>query len=119
MTKRVMIQTWMSDGIRSVFDVRDDIEYDHFTELSEENIRQHIGNYDAVILGITPFTAAIIEKADRLKIASFHGVGYDPVDVPALTARGIPLSVAGTANSVTVAEHSLFFMLSLAKQPPP
>ncbi|MDP6706224.1 MAG: hydroxyacid dehydrogenase [Alphaproteobacteria bacterium] len=116
MSKRVMIQTWMSDGLRSVFDARDDIEYDHFTELSEDNIRQHIGNYDGVILGITPFTAAIIEKADKLKVASFHGVGYDPVDVAALTVRGIPLTVAGTANSVTVAEHALFFMLSLAKQ---
>src|SRR5690606_14834803 len=92
------------------------IEYERFTELSEENILQHIGNYDAVILGVAPFTARIIEKADRLKIASRHGVGYDSVDVAALTRAGIPLTVVGTANSVTVAEHALFFMLALAKQ---
>ena len=116
MTKRVMIQMPVTDGIKAVFDGRDDIEYERFTEVSEENILQHIGNYDAVILGIAPFTLRIIEKADRLKIASRHGVGYDSVDVPALTEAGIPLSVVGTANSVTVAEHSLFFMLSLAKQ---
>lgn len=116
MKKRVMIQMPVTAGIRSVFDGRDDIEYERFTELSEANILQHIGNYDAVILGVAPFTARIIEKADRLKIASRHGVGYDSVDVAALTRAGIPLTVVGTANSVTVAEHALFFMLALAKR---
>jgi len=116
MTKRIMIQMPVTDGIKSVLDGRTDVEFERFTELSEDNILQHIGNYDAVILGIAPLTARIIEKADNLKIASRHGVGYDSVDVPALTKAGIPLSVVGTANSVTVAEHSLFFMLALAKR---
>src|SRR4029077_2576227 len=44
------------------------------------------------------------------------GVGYDAVDIPALTARGIPLMVVGTANSVTVAEHAIFMMYGLAKK---
>ena len=114
--KRVMIQMPLNEGITSVFDARDDVEYERFTELSEDNVLQHIGNYDAVLLGIAPFTPRIIEKADRLKIAARHGVGYDKVDVPALTKAGIPLAIAGIANSVTVAEHSLFFMLALAKQ---
>ncbi len=116
MKKRVMIQMPVTEGIKSVFDGRDDIEYERFTEVSEENILQHIANYDAAILGIAPFTARIVEHATKLKIVSRHGVGYDAVDTEALTRAGIPLSVVGTANSVTVAEHSLFFMLSLAKR---
>jgi len=44
------------------------------------------------------------------------GVGYDAVDVPALTARRIPLMVAGIANSVSVAEQAMFFMMTLAKR---
>jgi D-3-phosphoglycerate dehydrogenase len=116
MTKRVMLQLPYSDGLQAVFEGRDDIEVELFTELGEDNIVQHIGNYDAVVLGIAPFTPRIIEAADRLKIASRFGVGYDAVNVPALTKAGIPLSIAGIANSVTVAEHALFFMLALAKQ---
>ena len=116
MKKRVMIQLPVSDGLKSVFDGRDDIEIEPFTELSEDNIFQHIGNYDAVILGIAPLTPRLIEAAGKLKIASRFGVGYDAVDVPALTKAGIPLTVVGIANSVTVAEHSLFFMLALAKR---
>ena len=115
MTKRVMVQMPISVGIKAVFDERDDIECEVFTELSEDNILQHIGNYDAAILGIAPFTARIVGAASRLKIVSRFGVGYDAVDVDALTRAGIPLAVVGSANSVTVAEHALMFMLALAK----
>jgi D-3-phosphoglycerate dehydrogenase len=111
-----MVQMAISEGMREIFDARDDIEVEQFTELSEDNIVQHIGNYDAAILGIAPFTKRIIDAAPRLKIASRMGVGYDAVDVSALTDAGIPLSVTGTANSVTVAEHALMLMLALAKQ---
>ena len=115
-TKRIMIQMPVTAGVRSVLDDRDDVEYERFTELSDENIFQHIANYDAAILGgVARFSARIIGNARRLAVVSRHGVGYDNVDVPALTAAGIPLTVTGTANSVTVAEHSLFFMMSLAK----
>ena len=113
---RVMVQMPLSEGLMSVFNNRPDVEVERFTELSEANILQHVGNSDAAILGIAPFTPAIVEKADRMKVVARHGVGYDAVNVPALTKAGIPLAVAGTANSVTVAEHSLFFMLALAKQ---
>ncbi len=116
MKKRIMVQVPMTDGIRSVLDGRDDVEAVRFTELSEANILQHIGEYDAAILTVAPFTSKIIEKADRLKIVARLGVGYDSVDVPALTKRGIPLAVVGIANSVSVAEHALFFMLALAKR---
>lgn len=106
----------ITDGIRSVLDLRSDVEAVQFTQLSEDNILQHVGEYDAAILSITPFTARIIDKADRMQIVARHGVGYDAVDVPALTKKGIPLAVVGTANSVTVAEHTLFFILALAKR---
>jgi len=116
MKKRIMVQMPLTDGICSVLDARKDVEAVQFTQLSEDNILQHVGEYDAAILSITPFTARIIDKADKMQIVARHGVGYDAVDVPALTKKGIPLAVVGTANSVTVAEHALFFILALAKR---
>jgi D-3-phosphoglycerate dehydrogenase len=111
-----MVQMPLSDGIQSVLAGRDDVEAVRFTELSENNILQHVGEYDAAIMGVAPFTERIIGMADKMQIVSRHGVGYDAIDVPALTKAGIPLSVVGIANSVTVAEHALFFMLALAKR---
>jgi D-3-phosphoglycerate dehydrogenase len=116
MKKRVMLQVLNSQGIRDIFDGRPDIECERFTDMSEDNIVQHIADYDAAILGVEPFTPRIIEHGTRLKVVSRVGVGYDSVDVPALTKAGIPLTVTGTANSVTVAEHALFFILALAKR---
>ncbi len=116
MAYRVMLQMPYTTGLKSVFEGRGDITVERFTELSEDNVLQHIGNYDAAILGVAPFTRRIIGNAERLKIVARHGVGYDAVDVSALTEAGVPLAVVGTANSVTVAEHSLFFMMALAKR---
>jgi D-3-phosphoglycerate dehydrogenase len=42
--------------------------------------------------------------------------GYDPIEVPALTARKVPLLVAGTANSTSVAEQAFHLMIALAKK---
>ena len=119
MSKLVMIGMSASAGIKAVLDDRKDVKYDEFTEFSEDNLVQQIGNYDAVILGDTPLTARVIGATSRLKIVSRFGVGYDSVDVAALTQAGIPFTVVGTANSVTVAEHALMFMLALAKRTVP
>jgi D-3-phosphoglycerate dehydrogenase len=51
-----------------------------------------------------------------MKVVTRIGVGYDAVDVPALSRRKIPLMVAGTANSPSVAEQAMFMMLTLAKR---
>ena len=115
MQKRVMVQTGIRDGIREVFDPRPDIDYEIFTENSEENLIKHIPEFDACILGLAPFTEKITAHATRMKVVGRLGVGYDTVDVPALTRAGIPFTVVGTANSLSVAEHTLYFILALAK----
>ncbi|MGH6960143.1 MAG: NAD(P)-dependent oxidoreductase, partial [Dongiaceae bacterium] len=45
-----------------------------------------------------------------------HGVGYDNIDVATLDRRGIPLTLVGNVNALSVAEHALFMMLALAKR---
>ncbi|HEX9671816.1 MAG TPA: hydroxyacid dehydrogenase [Burkholderiales bacterium] len=77
--------------------------------------RKLLGDAEGVALTSTPLRAADIEAAPRLRAVGRIGVGYDAVDVTALNARGIPLMTCGTDNSPTVAEYSLFMMLSLCK----
>jgi D-3-phosphoglycerate dehydrogenase len=69
-----------------------------------------------VALWATPFRKADLDSAPRLAVVGRLGVGYDAVEVPALTARGVLLMVSGTANSVSVAEYALFLVLALAKR---
>jgi D-3-phosphoglycerate dehydrogenase len=69
-----------------------------------------------VALGVTPFGEAEIAAAREMLVVTRIGVGYDAVDVPALTKRKIPLMVAGSANSPSVAEQAMFMMMTLAKR---
>jgi D-3-phosphoglycerate dehydrogenase len=71
---------------------------------------------EAIIVRMTPIDAELIETARQLRFVARHGVGYDTVSVPDLTARGIPLAVTGDVNSGAVAEHTLALILALAKQ---
>jgi D-3-phosphoglycerate dehydrogenase len=85
-------------------------------EISAESYLPHLPDADAVILRTQPMTAEAIATAPRLRIVSRHGVGYDAVDVKALSARGIPLCIVGDVNSRTVAEHTLMLMLAVARR---
>jgi len=71
---------------------------------------------DGIALSLTPLKAPEIAVAPRLRVAARIGVGYDAVDVPALSRRKVPLMVAGSANPPSVAEQALFMMLTLAKR---
>ena len=96
---------------------RDDIEavgYDPYLTMPE--LQAALKDTDGIALSLTPLKAPEIAAAPRLRVAARIGVGFDAVEIPALTARGIPLMVVGTANSVSVAEHAIFMMYALAKQ---
>jgi D-3-phosphoglycerate dehydrogenase len=69
-----------------------------------------------VALGATRFGEPELEASGDMRVVTRIGVGYDAVDVPALSRRKVPLMVAGTANSPSVAEQALFMMLMLAKR---
>ena len=71
---------------------------------------------DGVALSHTRMDRAAISAAPRMQVVARLGVGFDAVDVPALTERGIPLMVTGIANSRSVAEQAVFFIFALAKR---
>jgi len=88
------------------------------TELPDHSpeLKDHLGEANAIIVRTTRIGVDEIAAAPGLKIVARHGVGYDAVDVEALTAKGIPLTVVGNVNAVAVAEHALALMLALAKR---
>jgi len=96
---------------------RKDVEAVAFSPaIAAPEFRRLLRDADGVALTTTPLRAADIEAAPRLRAVGRIGVGYDAVDVEALTRRGIPLMTCGTDNSPTVAEYALYMMLALAKR---
>ena len=49
------------------------------------------------------------------KPGAVHGVGYNNIPVDHCTGRGIPVTVVGPVNALSVAEHTLFLMLAAAR----
>jgi D-3-phosphoglycerate dehydrogenase len=90
--------------------------YDYVEEVSEASYAPLIDRADALVIRTQPLSAITVARADRLKVVSRHGVGYDSVDVAALDARGIALTVLGDVNSVSVAEHAMMQLLAAAKR---
>lgn len=75
---------------------------------------------DAVAIvgrGEAQIDATLITAAPHLRVIGRSGVGYDNVDVPAATARGIPLVIA-PVGGFAVAEGALAMLLALIKQLP-
>jgi len=115
--KKLLLPAAMAQAGWDLAATRDDIELVRFADNTPaDEFRAMLATADGVALWGRPFQAADIDAAPQLKVVVRLGVGYDAVDVPALSRRGIPLLIAGTANSVTVAEHAVFFMMALAKQ---
>jgi D-3-phosphoglycerate dehydrogenase len=92
------------------------VTFDLVEEVSTESYVPLVNKADAILIRTQPMSAAIIRKAERLKIVSRHGVGFDAIDVEALNQRKIPLTIVGDVNSKSVAEHTMMMMLSLAKR---
>lgn len=113
--KKVLVIQRFSDEALALFDEREDIEYEVLTDFSAANIAAHVGDVDAITIRDAPLPASALTQARRLRIVSRHGVGYDNVPVSFCTERGIPVTVVGDVNAVSVAEHTLFLMLAVAK----
>ena len=69
-----------------------------------------------IALSATPYRQAEMDASPAMLVVTRIGVGYDAVEIPALTARKVPLLTAGTANSTSVAEQAFHLMIALAKK---
>jgi D-3-phosphoglycerate dehydrogenase / 2-oxoglutarate reductase len=92
------------------------VTFDYVEEVSEPSYSPLIGRADGLVIRTQPLSAETVRRAERLRIVSRHGVGYDAVDLASLEARGIALAVVGDVNSVSVAEQAMMLLLAAAKR---
>ncbi|GIW81557.1 MAG: hypothetical protein KatS3mg105_3364 [Gemmatales bacterium] len=83
--------------------------------LSEEEIMELLPGAVAVIAGSEPYTRRVFAAAPTLRVVARAGVGYDAVDLQAATEHGVAVTITPGANHEAVAEHTMGFILALAK----
>ena len=81
-------------------------------------LSDHLERMDFLVVGLLPATGEQMRSAPRLKGVLKNGVGVDNIDIPAATARKIPVLNTPGANANAVAELAVGGMLSLARHLP-
>jgi D-3-phosphoglycerate dehydrogenase / 2-oxoglutarate reductase len=118
--KKIFVTETMSPQGRALLNARDDIDLVEFPNMiSQADFNAKLSEHapvHGVALGGTRFGEPELDSSKDMLVVTRIGVGFDAVDVPALSRRKVPLMVAGTANSPSVAECALFMMLTLAKR---
>jgi D-3-phosphoglycerate dehydrogenase len=83
------------------------------------NVAEEIVDADALVVrSATKANAALLAKAERLRVIGRAGSGVDNVDLEAATQKGVVVMNTPGGNAVSVAEHTLALLLSLARRVP-
>ena len=95
------------------------VDVDVKTDLTPEELKGIIGEYDALVIrSATKVTADLLEAADKLKVVGRAGIGLDNVDIPAATKKGVAVMNTPGGNVVTTAEHAVSMMMALTRNIP-
>src|SRR5690349_12420910 len=98
----------------AILDNAPDIEWEYFPETVRELGRHHAAHYDAVYVNMARTPADVVHPGMRLRVVARHGVGYDSVDVPAMTQAGVLVTNTPMPMPRPVATIALTFILALA-----
>ena len=83
---------------------------------SEDRVVEALDGASGVVAQTEPYTAAVFDRLPRLQIVARSGVGFDAVDVPAATERGVLVTTTQGGNDWAVADHAFALMLALCRQ---
>ena len=114
MKKIAVIEKIHKDGLKLI-DKNADYKYELISDVSEENLKKKLPNFDACTLRVSKLNENILKHCPKLKVISRHGVGFDNVDLEYIKKNNITLLITATANAVAVAEHVIYMMLSISK----
>jgi D-3-phosphoglycerate dehydrogenase len=88
------------------------------TPPSPAELSQYVRGAVGMVAGMEPVPAEVLDGADRLRVISRFGVGYDNIDVAAATRRGILVTYIPDAMGDAVADLAMGLILALARRIP-
>lgn len=98
-----------------ILDRAPDIEWEYLPEIVREITADHAAHYDAIYVNLPRVRDAAVARGDcRLRVVARHGVGYDSVDVAAMTRAGVIVTHTPSSMPRPVATIALTFLLALA-----
>ena len=116
----VVNRVLITDGLHAkgmdILNNAKDIEVVVNGDLSPEQLKEELQNFDGVIIrSKTKLRADILDGQKRLKVIVRAGVGTDNIDSVAATSAGILVMNTPTGNTTSTAEHAFAMMLALSR----
>jgi phosphoglycerate dehydrogenase-like enzyme len=103
------------EGPLSILDQAEAIDWEYLPEPVRALDETHAARYDAIYVAGAAAPAALVSGSDvRLKLVARHGVGFDAVDVAAMTAKGVLVTNTPDAVRRPVAAAVMTVVLALA-----
>ena len=115
MKKILVIQPIHDAGIELLKN-NSNYEFEIVENVDPEFLKSKIKDCDGVSIRTAKLTSDVIAVAEKLKIISRHGVGYDNIDLKSSKQKNLTLAITSTANAVAVAEHVMFMLLNISKR---
>lgn len=85
-------------------------------QLNEDELFAILPGMSAAVAGMEPYTPRVLDACPSLRVIARVGVGYDAVDVPAATSRGVAVAIVPGTNQESVAEHTFCLLLGLTRR---
>ncbi|MBV9612466.1 MAG: phosphoglycerate dehydrogenase [Acidobacteriaceae bacterium] len=84
-----------------------------------KTFESHLADAEALVVrSAVKVTKDVLAKAPKLRVIGRAGVGVDNVDLPSATDAGVLVMNTPGGNAISVAEHTLALMLSMARSVP-
>ena len=113
---RILISDDLSPEAKTILERIPGAQVDFKPGLKPAELREIIGGYEALaVRSATKVTAEVLAAAGKLRVIGRAGTGVDNIDLQAATRRGVVVMNAPGGNSVSVAEHTMALLLSLAR----
>jgi D-3-phosphoglycerate dehydrogenase len=100
----------------ALLEARHDVTVRQLVRPSPGELAAAVSGAQAVLVGLEVVDEALLDRAPELKVVSRFGVGYDTVDIPACTRRGVVVGVTNGGNDLAVAEHTMMLLLAVARR---
>ena len=115
MAKLVVSGKIHSDGM-AILEAEPGLEIEAFTDPGTPVPMVSLATADALLIRYGVITPEQAEQMPNLRVVSRHGVGCDNLPTAELAARGVPVTIVGPVNAVSVAEQVMCMMMALTKQ---
>ncbi len=83
--------------------------------LKEGALIEYLRGHEMAVVALEPITATVLDALPELRVISKFGVGYDGLDLEAMTRREVALGWRGGVNKRSVSELVVCFAIDLLR----